>query len=420
MGESTQVFKSYENEWNTVHLAFSSESMKDVYTQLSKIKSDAVMANDAIRNSCLGIGTFVDELSSVEIETFHTRTETLEKFSGGIHQDVLDLIDDPFAATITVVNGVIVENGNKVVTDNSKGLESDINNILDGVNINDNTAQFTEAERKELQKYYGKDVIDHLTKIAGAIAGDQQGLHYYFVDGFYFTVSSDGGTLKVVNAWTGRRDVARDAERFLDDVTGTNWAKREARAAMKTGASTDKIDPSRNNYDALDEMISTNRAGKVAKLGRAASAAGEAFVQGINPVQGFIDIGKAAKEGNKLGVAGGALSLASTGYMWYADAADNCKDEYGNWNFTAANVQRATTDILVDTLSGAGAEAIGAAVGSCFLPPVGTAVGFLVGAGIDWAINKDWDGEGEGKSLVDNAKDGLDSFVDWVSGGLFA
>ena len=66
-------------------------------------------------------------------------------------------------------------------------------------------------------------------------------------------------------------------------------------------------------------------------------------------------------------------------------------------------------DIGVDCLSGMGTAAAGAAVGSLFLPPLGTVVGAAVGIGLDYVINKDFDldRDGESHSLIGATKDGL-------------
>ena len=42
---------------------------------------------------------------------------------------------------------------------------------------------------------------------------------------------------------------------------------------------------------------------------------------------------------------------------------------------------------MVDFTAGAGATAVGSAVGSLFLPPLGTVVGAGVGMGVNWIIN---------------------------------
>ena len=173
-----------------------------------------------------------------------------------------------------------------------------------------------------------------------------------------------------------------------------------------------------NNFKELDDVIVARQGGAAGIAKNAASAGWDTFKEGMTPfgnTRGFI---KAAKAGDKLGMATKGLGIVSTGITVVSDFTDNCVDEYGNVNLTAANLQKTATDVGVDLLAGAGSAAVGAAVGSCFMPPLGTAVGFLVGCGVDWAMNHDF--TGDGKSLVDNGKDLADDVFDALTFGIFS
>lgn len=80
------------------------------------------------------------------------------------------------------------------------------------------------------------------------------------------------------------------------------------------------------------------------------------------------------------------------------------------------------TDTAIDIGSGAGASAVGAMVGSAFLPPLGTVVGAAVGVGVNVAINWEF-GEPPKKSAVGHVKDGVKTVTktvgDWTGGFLF-
>ena len=419
MGDTEQVFKSEETEWSKVHSAFSSETMKDIDKQFRSVKGNAGFANEAIRTYDVGLSTFTEALTYIEIDSFKHKTDVLDEFSGGVHQDVLDLIDDPFNASIGELLEVITTNGDTVITDNSRSLQTDVTNILSGVNMRDNTKTLTQDEINELEKSFDPGTVQKLVDLISTATGDK-GTYYYVVDGFRFTVSRDGNTFHVVNALTGRRDVSDDARRFLTEMTGDNWVKREARRAMKNGSSTDNLlnTDVANNFKELDDVIVARQGGAAGIAKNAASAGWDTFKEGMTPfgnTRGFI---KAAKAGDKLGMATKGLGIVSTGITVVSDFTDNCVDEYGNVNLTAANLQKTATDVGVDLLAGAGSAAVGAAVGSCFMPPLGTAVGFLVGCGVDWAMNHDF--TGDGKSLVDNGKDLADDVFDALTFGIFS
>lgn len=75
-------------------------------------------------------------------------------------------------------------------------------------------------------------------------------------------------------------------------------------------------------------------------------------------------------------------------------AADNYKTYKGN-------TQKVVVGIAVDGTFSTGSAAVGAAVGSAFLPPIGTVVGAGVGIGANVLINRKYDG----KSLPEKSKE---------------
>lgn len=80
-------------------------------------------------------------------------------------------------------------------------------------------------------------------------------------------------------------------------------------------------------------------------------------------------------------------------------------------------LQDTITDTGVDLLAGATSSAVGAAVGSLFLPPLGTAVGAVAGIAVDELLNFDFidiNNDGEKDSIVDGTKMLFDSACDAV------
>ena len=81
-------------------------------------------------------------------------------------------------------------------------------------------------------------------------------------------------------------------------------------------------------------------------------------------------------------------------------------------------LQDTITDTGVDILAGATSSAAGAAVGSLFLPPLGTAVGAVAGIAVNELLNFDFidvNNDGEKDSIVDGTKMLFDSACDAVS-----
>lgn len=80
----------------------------------------------------------------------------------------------------------------------------------------------------------------------------------------------------------------------------------------------------------------------------------------------------------------------------------NIKDGFGEWVFTPQTITGTLTDFTRDLSVGAASSAAGAAIGSFFLPPVGTIVGAAAGMAADYVINNVgiFDRNGEGKKIV--------------------
>ncbi|WP_187118899.1 LXG domain-containing protein [Bacillus marasmi] len=111
---------------------------------------------------------------------------------------------------------------------------------------------------------------------------------------------------------------------------------------------------------------------------------------------------KEASTLTKLGKGAGALGI---GLTVYDDAVGNFyNSKTGKWEYTGGKqIQKFAVDTTVDLATGAGAMAAGAAAGSFFLPPAGTVVGAVVGAGIFAGANLKFIGNPP-ESIVDATK----------------
>ncbi|MGX7420703.1 T7SS effector LXG polymorphic toxin [Carnobacterium gallinarum] len=122
------------------------------------------------------------------------------------------------------------------------------------------------------------------------------------------------------------------------------------------------------------------------------------FKDAFNPINDFKrwgDASKVSKFGKGLGILGTGLTIGNN----FADNID-LSDGLG-----VGETVNFVTDTTIDIGSGAGASAVGAMVGSAFLPPLGTVVGAGVGIGVNMFINHPF-GDPP-KSTVDHVKDGV-------------
>ena len=95
-----------------------------------------------------------------------------------------------------------------------------------------------------------------------------------------------------------------------------------------------------------------------------------------------------------------------------------------NGNFDVVGM---ASDTLVDVTLNAGAAAVGASsgavIGTALFPGVGTAIGYVVGAGISFAMN--WEFGKPPQSITGHVKSGIknivkgaiDGAIKWVFGG---
>ncbi|MDD3361677.1 MAG: T7SS effector LXG polymorphic toxin [Hespellia sp.] len=193
-----------------------------------------------------------------------------------------------------------------------------------------------------------------------------------------------------------------------------DWSKYDVKQLTRNGLNIQSNNFKKINYDNLDSYLDAVRQGESA-VGMATKAA---FKGNINvfddfSVAKFKQADTLAKGGRILGAFGTIMNVAE-------NVQENLFED-GKLALTADNIQDTITDTGVDILAGAGSAAAGAAIGSLFLPPLGTAVGAVAGMAIDSVFNMDlWDvdHDGEKDSLVDMAKIGVNQVCDWV-GGLF-
>ena len=135
----------------------------------------------------------------------------------------------------------------------------------------------------------------------------------------------------------------------------------------------------------------------VARMKEMGKAGWSGFKESLNPlndVKGWKEVGKVGKA-FKLG--GGILTAINI----YNNFKENVDMSDG---ISAKEARDFTIDTAVDIGSGAAAAGLGAAIGSAFLPPLGTVIGAGAGVAINYALNN-VKLPFVGKSVVDTVKD---------------
>lgn len=238
--------------------------------------------------------------------------------------------------------------------------------------------------------------------------------------GKYFRIVTKNGrsSIKLVG---GNSMTKQQVKEFMEAITGKEgWTKYDAKILRQKGIELFNNKNANSTFERLfvdgkyDELTKYLDDFQLGTGGKIAKALGEEFTNSLkfwddfNP-SSYSNLGKASKFAKGLSAAGTALDIAS----------DFNDDFFENGKFTMSgeNVKEFVVDTTVSVAANAGATAAGAAIGSLFVPPVGTVVGAGAGAAIGYVTNTDvydFDGDGKKDSLIDGAKYGANCAVDYI------
>ena len=148
----------------------------------------------------------------------------------------------------------------------------------------------------------------------------------------------------------------------------------------------------------------------VARMKEMGKAGWSGFKDSVNPLNDFKGWKEVGKVGKAFKLGGGILTAINI----YNNFRENVDMSDG---ISAKEARDFTIDTAVDIGSGAAAAGLGAAIGSAFLPPLGTVVGAVAGIGVNLFLNNL---EFGGESIVDHTKNiakGIgDCIGSWLGG----
>lgn len=226
-----------------------------------------------------------------------------------------------------------------------------------------------------------------------------------FVDGLTNLAAATGETVSLLESLRGSLvlgsvgtgvGAAVTRSVILDHLAG-NKVRRDSDGRLKYGgrylykpASTHLYGRGRDFNEATKTRIDHYQ--------RPIKAGGLAFVRApVDDFTGWKDASKLGRVGMGLGVAGKVLTIGSNA------------ERYLTGDVSARDWRDFTTDTAVDLGSAAVAAGVGAAVGSVFLPPLGTVAGAVVGIVLNGIFSEFKLGD---KSAVDWAKEGARNLAD--------
>lgn len=237
---------------------------------------------------------------------------------------------------------------------------------------------------------------------------------------YYITIRGSSINGKNRKTWAQLQDY------LTETIKAVDWDKYDVKTLTRDGI---KVGSSKGNkyftnikdgigngeINKLDDFYKTLSKGN--RLSGMKKAFQETFINEINPLKAFKkweSFSKIEKAREVAGKVGDILIVA-----------ENFSEQFienGEVKVSADRIQDFATNTAVDFIAGASTTAAGAAIGSCFAPPVGTVVGFAAGAAIDTLCNwdiVDWDGDGQKDSAIDGVKMLVDNACDaagkWLS-----
>ncbi|GAB3575473.1 hypothetical protein GCM10027406_07020 [Leifsonia lichenia] len=228
-----------------------------------------------------------------------------------------------------------------------------------------------------------------------------------FVDGLSKLAAATGETVSLLDELKGSQVlgsvgiglgavVTRSA--ILDHLAG-NKVTRDADGRLKYGARF-LYKPASTHLYGRGKDFNAATATRIDHYRQPIKAGGSAFAAApLDDFTGWKDASKLSKFAKGAGLAGAALTIGSNAQQHFSGDVD------------ARDVRDFSIDTAVDVGSAAAAAGIGAAVGSIFLPPLGTVVGAGVGIAANWVFNEWKIGD---KAAVDWAKEGVKSLADGV------
>lgn len=209
----------------------------------------------------------------------------------------------------------------------------------------------------------------------------------------------------------------KNLEAFLrQNIKDVDWDKVDIKKLVNKGWDVNSRLWKDIKYEELSNSILRYKAsGNFAEVIK--NSAVDAFGKEMKALEDFRpskykDIGFWKKGGRVLGAIGTVSNV-------YDNTKKHLFDREGNFSPSWDGLQDTITDTGVDVLAGATSSTVGAAVGSLFLPPLGTAVGAVAGMAANKILNADFldiNNDGEKDSVVDMTKIAVDGLCDAAGG----
>ena len=369
-------------------LKSSSSKTKNIYAGISDILTLTNPSLDSVNTSY-----------NQAVKSLDDTIKNMEAFNSVLLKtDTFDLIDMQNSEIATLSGYASLPYGNRVSRNyyNRTQFKNSVSEIHTAIHSNSKAVKYQNALAKQLaeSKYSGTVVSEQQKEISVSKISETFGL----------TPPEAEDVLDYIKSMGEAVITYRGANIFLNGIKITMDSQGRMRWGSKFifKSSTNNLYRHGRNFQNASGMdlenyhYSGNLQG-VARMKEMGKAGWSGFKESVNPLNDFKGWREVGKFGKAFKLAGGILTAINI----YNNFRENVDMSDG---ISAKEARDFTIDSAVDIGSGAAAAGMGAAIGSAFLPPLGTVIGAGAGIAINYALNH-VKLPFVGKSVVDAIKD---------------
>ena len=369
-------------------LKSSSSKTQNIYAGISDILTLTNPSLDSVNTSY-----------NQAVKSLDDTIKNMEAFNSVLLKtDTFDLIDMQNSEIATLSGYAPLPYGDRVSRNyyNRTWFKNSVSEIHTAIHSNSKAVKYQNALAKQLaeSKYSGKVVSEQQKEISVSKISETFGL----------TPPEAKDVLDYIKSMGEAIITYRGANIFLNGIKITMDSQGRMRWGNKFifKSSTNNLYRHGRNFqnasgiDLENYHYSGNLQG-VARMKEMGKAGWSGFKESVNPLNDFKGWKEVGKVGKAFKLAGGILTAINI----YNNFRENVDMSDG---ISAKEARDFTIDSAVDIGSGAAAAGLGAAIGSAFLPPLGTVIGAGAGIAINYALNH-VKLPFVGKSAVDAIKD---------------
>ena len=369
-------------------LKSSSSKTKNIYAGISDILT---LTNPSLDN--------VNTSYNQAVKSLDDTIKNMEAFNSVLLKtDTFDLIDMQNSEIATLSGYASLPYGNRVSRNyyNRTQFKNSVSEIHSAIHGNSKAVKYQNALAKQLaeSKYSGMVVSEQQKEISVSKISETFGLTPPEAEDVANYIKSMGEaiiTYRGANIFLNGIKITMDSQgrmrwgnRFLFK-SSTNNLYRHGRNFRKASG----IDLENYHYSGNLQGVA-----RMKEMGKAGWSGFKESVNPLNDFKGWREVGKVGKAFKFLGAGLTIMNLANN-FFEDVDLSDGVSSK---------EARDFVIDSAVDIGSGAAAAGMGAAIGSAFLPPLGTVVGAVAGIAINYALNH-VKLPFVGKSVVDTIKD---------------